>query len=107
MTSTTNRHSAAAHRGTKRNSVREAASHAAAGTKPEEREYVQGELALEADFDLRVLTSWRARHILSLGNEPRASQGILRRVSTRHTSLIRRTGKKNQQTPARRWLRDF
>ena len=73
MTSTTNRHSAAAHRGTKRNSVREAASHAAAGTKPEEREYVQGELALEADFDLRVLTSWRARHILSLGNEPSPS----------------------------------
>ena len=29
---------------------------------------------------------------------PRASQGILRRVSTPHTSLIRRASKKNQQT---------
>ena len=65
MTSTTNRYSAAAHRGTKRKNVREAASHAAAGTKPEGREYVQGELALEADFDLRALTSWRSQHILS------------------------------------------
>lgn len=73
MTSTTNRYSAATYRGTKRNNVREGAIHASAGTKPEGREYVQGELALEADFDLRVLTSWRARHILSLGNEPSPS----------------------------------
>ena len=87
MTSTINRHSSAAHRGTKRNNVREGAIHAAAGTKPEGREYVQGELALEADFDLRALASWRARHILSLGNEPSPSP--------------------YQQTPVRRWLQDF
>ena len=34
---------------------------------------MQGELALEADFDLRALTRWRARHILSMGSEPSPS----------------------------------
>ena len=73
MTSTTSRRPAAERHGTKRNNAREAASHAAAGTKPRGQGYVQGELALEADFDLRALTRWRARHILSLGNEPSPS----------------------------------
>ena len=75
MTSTTNRRSAATRHGTKRSkgNAREGTSHAATGTKPKGQGYVQGELALEADFDLRALTRWRARHILSLGNEPSPS----------------------------------
>lgn len=75
MTSTTNRCSAATRHGTKRSkgNAREGTSHAATGTKPEGQGYVQGELALEADFDLQALTRWRARHILSLGNEPSPS----------------------------------